>query len=86
MQSTLQEEADNAMDMAEKATAVLEEERALLAQENKELQEQLTAIQEKQASASLAEQAGNKNSSCHATEVLQPSHVHSCCTNFLITT
>ena len=76
MQSTLQEEADNALDMAEKATAVLEEERAQLAQQNKELQEQLTAIQEKQASASVVERAGNENSSSNATEVPQPSHVH----------
>ena len=51
MQRTLQEEADNALDLADKATAALEEEKAPLAQHNKQLQQQLTALQEKQALA-----------------------------------
>ena len=51
MQRTLQEEADNALDLADKATAALEEEKVQLAQQNKQLQQQLTALQGKQGLA-----------------------------------
>ncbi len=66
MQRTLQEEADNALDLAEKATAALEEERAQLFHDNEQLQQQLAAIKAKQASAQRTDM---KDATIHATEV-----------------
>ncbi len=44
MQKTLQDEAEDALDMADKATLALEEERVQLTQQNSELQQQLAAL------------------------------------------
>ena len=66
MQRTLQEEADTALDLAEKATAALEEDRAKLFRENEQLQQQLAAFQDKQTSS---QQRDMEDASTHATEV-----------------
>ena len=66
-QRTLQEEADVALDMAEKATAALEAERVQLALHNEHLLQQLAAMQVEQTSALPGD--GEGDTDAHATEV-----------------
>ena len=66
MQRTLQDEADNALDMADKATIALEEERAQLTQHNAELQQQLAALKDSLAAESSIKDAFNRSTSSAA--------------------
>ena len=63
MQRTLQDEADNALDMADKATIALEEERAQLTKQNAELQQQLAALNSLAAKSSIKDAFNRSTSS-----------------------
>lgn len=69
MQRMLQEDADNALNMADKATAALEEERAQLTQQNEELLQKLGAYEDAREAES-ALQGTSAQSSGQDTEVL----------------
>ena len=70
-QRALQEEADNALDMAETATAALEEEKAQLILQNEELMQQLaTEANTQRASATLSQTAAVDS------QVLQAPNAH----------
>ena len=70
-QRALQEEADNALDMAETATAALEEEKAQLILQNEELMQQLaTEADTRRASATLSQTAADDS------QVLQAPNAH----------
>lgn len=66
MQRTLQDEADNALDMADKATIALEEERAQLNQQNAKLQQQLAALKDSLGAKSSIKDAFNGSTSSAA--------------------